>query len=62
MSFLVMPPEVNSMLIRSGAGSSPMLEAASAWEGLAAELGAPHQVGNSLSHKATRRPDDSGRE
>jgi PPE-repeat protein len=40
MSFLVLPPEINSMLMHSGAGSAPMLEAASAWHGLASELGA----------------------
>ncbi len=39
MSFLTLPPEINSLLIFSGAGSSPMLEAAAAWDGLAAELG-----------------------
>ena len=37
MSF-VLPPEVNSALMHSGAGSAPMLAAASAWEGLASEL------------------------
>jgi hypothetical protein len=39
MSFLVLPPEINSMLMYTGAGSSPMLAAAAAWDGLAAELG-----------------------
>jgi PPE-repeat protein len=39
MSFLTMPPEINSLLIFSGAGSAPMLSAAAAWDGLAAELG-----------------------
>ena len=38
MSFLMLPPEVNSALMFSGAGSTPMLTAASAWEGLASEL------------------------
>jgi len=40
MSFLMLPPEINSMLMHIGAGSAPMLGAASAWDGLAAELGA----------------------
>jgi PPE-repeat protein len=35
----MLPPEVNSALMLSGAGSEPMLAAASAWEGLASELG-----------------------
>ncbi|MGO9383763.1 MAG: PPE domain-containing protein, partial [Mycobacterium sp.] len=38
MSFLVFPPEINSSLLYSGAGSSPMLAAAASWNGLAAEL------------------------
>lgn len=36
---LVLPSEANSALMFSGAGSTPMLAAAAAWEGLAAELG-----------------------
>jgi PPE-repeat protein len=39
MNFQVLPPETNSLLMYSGAGSAPMLEAAAAWDGLAAELG-----------------------
>lgn len=38
MSFLVLPPEVNSALMFAGAGSGPTLAAAAAWDGLAAEL------------------------
>jgi len=38
MDFLVLRPEVNSLRMFSGTGSGPMLTAASAWEGLAAEL------------------------
>nr|WP_084293421.1 PPE family protein [Mycobacterium gastri] len=38
MNFLVLPPEINSARIFSGAGSAPMLEAAVAWNALAAEL------------------------
>jgi PPE-repeat protein len=39
MNFSVLPPEVNSARMFSGAGSAPMLEAAAAWDGLAYELG-----------------------
>ncbi len=39
MSFMTLPPEINSFLMFSGAGSAPLLEAAAAWEGLASELG-----------------------
>src|SRR5260221_98639 len=44
MSFLTLPPEINSLLMYSGAGSAPMLEAATAWNGLAAELGSAAQA------------------
>lgn len=38
MSFLIFPPEINSGLLYSGAGSGPLTAAASAWAELAAEL------------------------
>jgi PPE-repeat protein len=38
MNFSVLPPEINSALMLAGAGSGPMLAAANAWNGLAAEL------------------------
>lgn len=38
LDFAALPPEVNSARMYSGAGSGPMLAAASAWNGLAAEL------------------------
>ncbi|KAA8969242.1 PPE family protein [Mycobacterium sp.] len=38
MDFGALPPEVNSARIYAGPGSGPMLAAASAWDGLAADL------------------------
>jgi PPE-repeat protein len=38
MDFASLPPEVNSGRMYAGPGSGPMLAAASAWDGLAAEL------------------------
>jgi PPE-repeat protein len=38
MSFSLFPPEMNSALMFTGAGSGPLLEAAAAWDGLAADL------------------------
>ncbi len=38
LDFAVIPPEVNSARMYCGVGSGPMLAAASAWNGLAAEL------------------------
>ena len=38
MSFMMFPPEVNSSLMYSGAGSGPLMAAASAWDELAADF------------------------
>ncbi|HEY9303991.1 MAG TPA: PPE family protein [Mycobacterium sp.] len=38
MSFMIFPPEINSALMYSGAGSGPLMAAASAWDELAADL------------------------
>lgn len=37
-NFSVLPPEVNSALMYAGAGSAPLLEAASSWDEVAADL------------------------
>lgn len=37
-AFVFFPPEINSALIFAGPGAGPLFEAASAWDGLAAEL------------------------
>jgi PPE-repeat protein len=38
MNFAMLPPEINSSRMYAGPGSGPMLAAAAAWDGLAAEL------------------------
>src|SRR5258707_11300285 len=38
MDFATLPPEINSGRMYAGPGSGPMLAAATAWDGLAAEL------------------------
>lgn len=40
MEYGALPPEINSARIYSGPGSAPLVEAATAWEGLANELNA----------------------
>lgn len=53
MSFFTLPPEINSLRMFLGAGSAPMLEAAAAWDGLAAELGsAADSFGSVISNLA----------
>lgn len=43
MSFVVLPPEINSLRMFIGARTAPMLAAAAAWDGLAEELGTAAQ-------------------
>uniref|UniRef100_UPI003899D548 PPE domain-containing protein n=1 Tax=Mycobacterium sp. HUMS_1102779 TaxID=3383487 RepID=UPI003899D548 len=38
MDFAALPPEVNSGRMYAGAGAGPLMAAAAAWDGLAAEL------------------------
>lgn len=40
MDFALLPPEINSSRLYSGVGSGPMMAAATAWDGLATQLGA----------------------
>ncbi|WP_416143388.1 PPE domain-containing protein [Mycobacterium tuberculosis] len=62
MNFSVLPPEINSGRMFFGAGSGPMLAAAAAWDGLAAEAdvtkeryGQREQHSGQLSHLARHR-------
>lgn len=53
MNFSVLPPEINSALMFAGAGSAPMIEAASAWDGLASELDSAAQSFSSVTSSVT---------
>lgn len=64
MNFSVLPPEINSALMFAGAGPGPMLAAASAWTGLAGDLGSAaasfSAVTSQLSHRVLARSGVSG--
>ncbi len=49
MSFQVLPPEVTSAQVYTGAGSAPMLSAAASWSGLGSELGSAAESFSSLT-------------
>src|ERR1700753_3617228 len=53
VDFGAFPPEFNSGRIYSGPGSGPMMAAASAWDGLAAELTTAAQGYNSVVTELT---------
>lgn len=54
MDFGLLPPEINSGRIYSGPGSAPLLSAAAAWNGLAAELNsAAASYGSAISELTT---------
>ena len=53
MSFLTLPPEINSLLMYAGAGPGPMLEAAAAWNGLASELSSAAESFSSVTSALT---------
>ncbi len=60
MNFSVLPPEANSARMFSGVGSAPMLNAATAWDRLASELGSAassfSSITSGLTHQAWRGP------
>lgn len=56
MSFMLLPPEVNSGRMYAGPGPGPMLAAAKAWDGLATELySAVQQYGSAISELVADR-------
>jgi PPE-repeat protein len=56
LDFGALPPEVNSGLMYAGPGSGPMMAAAAAWDGLAAELGAAASGYGSVISELTSAP------
>ncbi len=54
--FGVLPPEINSGRMYTGPGSGPIMVAASAWDGLAAELGATASGYSSVIDDLTSSP------
>lgn len=51
MNFAELPPEINSIRMYSGPGSGPLLAAAAAWDGLAADL---HSTGTAYQSVVSR--------
>ncbi len=49
MNFSVLPPELNSLLLLDGPGPGPMLEAATAWDGIRSELSAAANAFSSVT-------------
>jgi PPE-repeat protein len=56
MDYGILPPEINSSRIYAGPGSGPMLAAASAWDGLAAELGSAATSHTAVISELTEGP------
>jgi PPE-repeat protein len=56
MDYGILPPEINSSRIYAGPGSVPMLAAASAWDGLAAELGSAATSHTAVISELTEGP------
>jgi PPE-repeat protein len=54
--FGALPPEINSIRMYTGPGSGPMMAAASAWDGLAAELGSAASGYTSVIDDLTSSP------
>lgn len=60
VNFSVLPPEINSGRMFFGAGSGPMLAAAAAWDGLAAELGLAAESFGLVTSGLDHRPEVRG--
>jgi PPE-repeat protein len=56
MDYGILPPEINSTRMYAGPGSAPMLAAASAWDGLAAELSSATTAYNAVITELTEGP------
>jgi PPE-repeat protein len=56
MDFGMLPPEVNSGRMYAGAGAAPLMAAASAWDGLAAELSSAATSYQSVVTELTGQP------
>jgi PPE-repeat protein len=56
MDYGILPPEINSARMYAGPGSAPMLAAASAWDGLAAELGSAASGHTAVISELTEGP------
>jgi PPE-repeat protein len=56
MDFGMLPPEVNSGRMYAGAGAAPLMTAASAWDGLAAELSSAATSYQSVVTELTGQP------
>jgi PPE-repeat protein len=56
LDFAALPPEINSGLMYAGPGSGPMMAAAAAWDGLAAELGTAASGYGSVISELTSAP------
>jgi PPE-repeat protein len=56
MFYAALPPEINSGRMYSGAGSGPLLAAASAWDGVATELQATAEAYSSVISALTSGP------
>ena len=54
--FGALPPEINSGRMYTGPGSGPMMAAAAAWDGLAAELATATSGYNSVISELTSGP------
>ncbi|WP_179475238.1 PPE family protein [Mycolicibacterium vinylchloridicum] len=56
MDFGLLPPEINSARMYVGAGAAPMITAATAWDGLAAELSSAATAYRSIITELTSQP------